>query len=211
MSFPNLPGVPSLHSYNVPAAAVATGASFLVNALLSGNSGWGIYDDTGTNAVLLPDSFLSLDFHQDTNISNYPIEQGSFASYNKVRTPYTIQARVSKGSSLGILSGIGFTPSTTPDRNLFLQALDDMIASLALLTIITPESTYYNANLESYEYKREVKNGAGIIIADLRFVEIMNSYVTISGTVPASASSMPSVDGGSVSGSPYTGSTIIFN
>ncbi len=206
MGFPNLPGVPSLHSYNVPAAIVATGTSFLVNALLSGKSAWGIYDDTGTNQVLIPDSFMSLDYKQDMNISNYPLEQGSFASYNKVRTPYSLSARVTKGSSLAILTG----GSMTPDRNLFLQALDDLVYSLALLTIITPESTYYNANLESYEYKREVKNGAGMIIADLHFVEIMNSDITISGTVPSSASSAPSVDGGMVAGVNYTGTQQLF-
>ena len=83
MSFPNLPGVPSLHSYNVPAAILSTGISFGVNALNSGKTGWGIYDDAGNNQVLFPDSFLSLDYKKDMNISNYPLEQGSFASYKQ--------------------------------------------------------------------------------------------------------------------------------
>ena len=205
MSFPNLPGVPSLHNYNVPAAIAATGISFGVNALHYGKSAWGIYDDAGTNQVLIPDSFMSLDCKREMNISNYPLEQGSFASYNKVRTPYSISVRVTKGSSLAILTG----GSMTPDRNLFLKALDDMVASLALLTIKTPEATYHNANLESFEYKREVKNGAGMIIADLRFVEIMNSNITISSPTPSSASSAPSVNSGTVSGKPYTGPVVV--
>jgi len=206
MSFPNLPGVPSLHSYNVPAAIAATGISFGVNALHSGKSAWGIYDDAGNDQVLFPDSFLSLDYKKDMNISNYPLEQGSFTSYNKVETPYSISVRVTKGSSLAILAGGG---SMTADRDYFLHTLDEMVASLALLTIHTPEASYFNANLESYEYKREVKNGAGMIIADLRFVEIMNSNITISNPTPSSASSAPSVNSGTVSGKPYTGPAVV--
>jgi hypothetical protein len=205
MSFPNLQGVPSLKEYSAAPAIVSAGLS-AINALNSSNTGWGIYDADGMNQALFPDSFLSLDYKKDMNISNYPLEQGSFASYNKVRTPYSISVRVTKGSSLAILSGGG---SMTSDRNLFLQALDDMVASLALLTIITPEASYFNANLESYEYKREVKNGAGMIIADLRFVEIMNSNITISNPTPSSASSAPLVNSGTVSGKPYTGPAVV--
>ena len=205
MSFPNLQGVPSLKEYSAAPAIVSAGLS-AINALNSSNTGWGIYDADGMNQALFPDSFLSLDYKKDMNISNYPLEQGSFTSYNKVRTPYSISVRVTKGSSLAILSGGG---SMTSDRNLFLQALDDMVASLALLTIITPEASYFNANLESYEYKREVKNGAGMIIADLRFVEIMNSNITISNPTPSSASSAPSVNSGTVSGKPYTGPAVV--
>jgi len=205
MSFPNLQGVPSLKEYSAAPAIVSAGLS-AINALNSSNTGWGIYDADGMNQALFPDSFLSLDYKKDMNISNYPLEQGSFASYNKVRTPYSISVRVTKGSSLAILSGGG---SMTSDRNLFLQALDDMVASLALLTIITPEASYFNANLESYEYKREVKNGAGMIIADLRFVEIMNSNITISNPTPSSVSSAPLVNSGTVSGKPYTGPAVV--
>lgn len=176
MSFPNLPGVPSLSGYNAP-AAVATLAAPLINNLLEKlKPVWGIYDANGINKVLTPDTFISLDYRNEMNVSNFPIERGAFSSYNKVRTPYSLIVKVSKGSAV---TSVG-TGSSVNDRNSFLQTLEQLTASLDLYTIKTPEANYYNANLEEYDYRREVRNGVGMIIASLRFVEVIQASLLLS-------------------------------
>ena len=173
--FPNLPGVPALfpiignQSVISPTSAMAAPPPSGNNMVNSLKPLWGIYDAAGTNTVLDPDSFISIDFNNEMNISNYPIEQGQFASYNKVRTPYKAPVKVTKGS---LITTTG-TSISAADRDEFLDAIDSLLTSLELCTIVTPEASYSNANLESYNYRREVRNGAGIIIAELRFVEIM--------------------------------------
>jgi len=59
----------------------------------SGNPGgvvgqWGIYDMSGA-PVLTASSVAGMEYARDWRVSNYPQEQGAFASYNKVKTPFT--------------------------------------------------------------------------------------------------------------------------
>ncbi len=174
--FPNLPGVPALSKNNVITAAVLIAAPVINNLLDKLKPHWGIYDSTGLNTVIEPDSFLGFDYRNEMNISTYPVEQGGFASDNKVKTPFNAIVKISKGSSI---TGIGIgQSSTTTDRHDFLHIIDDMAESLDLYTLVTPEATYFNVSLESYEYRREHKNGTGIIIASLHFMQIMQATIS---------------------------------
>jgi hypothetical protein len=176
MGFPFLPGVPALLNYSQVVGAAAD-VVIISNLFKAGsNAVWGIFDATANVEVLKPDNFISVEFKKEMNISNYPIEQGAFNSYNKVRTPFSIILKISKGSSVGIAT----TNSTVSDRDTFLNELDSLLASNMLFTIVTPEASYSNVNLEEYDFRRELQNGAGMIIASLRFVEIMQATTLIS-------------------------------
>jgi hypothetical protein len=174
--FPNLPGVPALSKKNALAAVVTLAAPLINNLLDKLKPVWGIYDSTGINLVIKPDSFLGFEYRNEINISNYPIEKGGFASYNKVKTPFDAIVKVSKGSAI---TSVG-TSSRLTDRGDFIKTLDKMVESLDLYTVVTPEATYFNVNLEKFEYRRELKNGTGIIIADLHLVEIMTAIISTS-------------------------------
>src|ERR1035437_11025940 len=108
--FPNLPGVPALSKNNVIAAAVLVAAPLINNLLDKLKPHWGIYDVAGLKTVIEPDSFLGFDYRNETNISTYPIEQGGFASYNKVNTPFDARVKISKGSAV---TGVGIGQSST--------------------------------------------------------------------------------------------------
>ena len=122
---------------------------------------WGIYD-SGGNLVLEPDSFVGIDYANNWRISDYPVEQGSFASYNKVSTPYSSTVSMSKGG-------------TESDRTAFLSTLDTIADGLTLYTITTPEKSYINATIERYDYERRVHRGAGMIFAHIRLKEVRQS------------------------------------
>jgi hypothetical protein len=190
MSFPNLPGIPPLGGFN--ASSIATVASPLTSNLLDKlKPAWGVYSDTaGNKKALNPDSFISISYHNEAQLPTFPVEDGAFSTYNKVFTPYDITLRVTKSNVLGFVAGGSDKMSD------FLKTIDAMVMDTNLYTVITPDATYLNANLKGFDYKRELNNGAGIIIADLHFNEIMRAQITKS---VAKATSVPP---GSSVGSP---------
>lgn len=163
---PNLPGVPNITRN--PLAAITTLTAPLISGFLgSFASVWGVFDDSG-NQVLTPDTFLGIDYENSRRISNFPIEQGSFASYNKVNDPFVGTVRMAVGGTLAA-------------REQFLQALQALADSIDLYTLVTPEASYANVNLERYDYRRDARNGAGVIVASCRFVEIRQAQTAYSG------------------------------
>lgn len=120
---------------------------------------WGIYI-AGTNVpAILVDSVVSLEFKKEYKISDYPIELGTFKNYNKVAYPFVSTIRLSVGSSLS-------------NRSNFLQQLALLVDSTQLYDIVTPEINYINANLIDYSYRRTSANGASMIVADVKLMEI---------------------------------------
>lgn len=160
---PNAPGVPTLLRNAATIADVLTGGYLGISDALNNLIGadpvqWGVFDDAG-NPIALSDSVISVDYRNGSRISDYPVEQGAFASYNKVANPYDAKVRLACGG-------------TEDSRADFLDALEVATASLNLYTIVTPERTYLNANIESMDYKRESMNGAYMIVVDLYLREI---------------------------------------
>lgn len=119
---------------------------------------WGIFDNSG-NVAVFADSVEALGYENSWRVSNYPIEGGKFSSFNKVANPYDITIRMSTGRAID-------------NRIDFLVGLENAVNSLDLFTVVTPESTYTNANVVSFSYRRESTNGANKIIADVRIVEV---------------------------------------
>ena len=193
-SIPSLPGVPPV--VRDPLAAVAAVAAPAIQSFLSlFAQTWGVFDENGVQ-VLEPDSFLGIEFINAYNISSYPVEKGSFANYNKVNNPFYATVKLAKGG-------------TTEDRAAFLDALSEIAKSLDLYTIVTPEDTYSNVNLEQFDYYRETKDGAGIIIANCRFIEIREAQSEPSlkqAQTGQSPTSSAEINSGQVK--PYTDSSV---
>jgi hypothetical protein len=160
---PNAPGVPALLRNAAKVADAATfgilGVSDALDLLIGAEQvRWGLFDQDG-QPVALADSVLSLDYRNSSRVSDYPVEQGAYASYNKVASPYEARLRmVRSGSEI--------------DRSDFIAALDAAANSLDLYTVVTPDAVYENANIESFDYRREASNGAYIVVAELRLREI---------------------------------------
>jgi hypothetical protein len=154
---PNVPGVPALPSYT--AAAVTLLISDLVSGLIGSSPPvWGIYLD---GAPALPDarSMVSFGYKQDWTISDYPVEEGGFQSYDKVQLPFDARVRISsEGSPTG--------------RAALLAALDVVANSLDLYDIVTPEKVYSSVNVTHVDYDREAARGVGMLLIDVWFIEI---------------------------------------
>jgi len=182
---PNVPGVPALLRsatvLSVGSLALA-GISYLSEAIF-GAEIWGVYDQKG-NKVLEPDSFLDVDFRNNSNVSNYPQEKGAFGTYNKVNTPYYCRVRMAIGADL-------------PARTAFIEKCGSMLNSTELFSVVTPEKTYLNVTLHNHGYRREEKSGRSMLTIDLWFLEVRENE-TRATVVPKQASGFPMISGGQV-------------
>ena len=193
-SIPSLPGTPAV--VRDPLAAVVTIAAPAIQSFLSlFSQTWGVFDENGVQ-VLEPDSFLGIEFINAYNISSYPVEKGSFANYNKVNNPFYATVKLGKGG-------------TVESQSAFLDAVKELAKSLDLYTIVTPQDTYSNVNLEQFDYYRETRDGAGVIVANCRFIEIREAQSEPSlkqSQTGQSPTSSAQVNSGQVK--PYTDSSV---
>lgn len=106
------------------------------------------------------DSVLALNVRKGSDVSNYRLETGSFATYNKIEKPRIIPIRLTK-------------MGTESDRQQFLLWLEKSSKSTELFDIAVPEVTYRNLTLVDYSITRESKSGVTLIVADCVFQEVM--------------------------------------
>lgn len=145
--------------------------------------------------VIEATSIYRIGYAQEYTLPTNPIQDGSFATFNKIATPYEIELRMVKSGSLS-------------DRAKFLDDLERIGASLQLYRIVTPERTYQPVNISSVGYTREGNEGAFFFTeVDIRVVEIRQvtpQYSTTQGESGASTansqepSSLPTTNMGTL-------------
>lgn len=127
-------------------------------------SKWGIFDSSG-NAIANFDSIYTFDYDNNAKISNFPVEDGGFTSYNKVATPYDVEVVLNCGGS-------------EDRRAACLSALQKARDSLNLYSIYTPLTTVANANCVNLSYRHTATEGATILTAKLQFEEVRKTAST---------------------------------
>lgn len=210
---PIYPGVPALvRAANIPPAIlVSLGLiqSVLATAVQTPTQ-WGIFDSQGnqlgvqsqsdglfqsilaalqgqTGPILSTNAF---EFSKETRISDFPVEQGSFASYNKVELPANPTVTLA-------LSG------SQADRTQFLNAIAAACVSTELYSVVTPEITYYNYSIERYNYVRRADRGATLLLVEISLKEIRQvsaAYSTIQTPInlPQNPAATPQTNSGLV-------------
>ena len=119
-----------------------------------GNQQWGIYQ--GGAPIIVADTILGVEYRQDWQLSNYPQEQGAFASYNKVQVPYDARVRMASGAQRGAM----------------LASIADIAGTTDLYDVVTPDATYPNCNITHYDYRRTASNGVSMIVVDIWLLEV---------------------------------------
>lgn len=213
LAFPNvpqLPGAPQVVRSASEAITVVSIASAAIQNVLAAASQtpniWGVFenvtttDDDGNESqqmvpVLSPDSIREFGTGGEWRLSNYPIQRGSFTSYNKVILPAEYSVRMVKGGSVS-------------DRQNFQASVLAVAASLDLYSIVTPEQTFTNCNVTRYQITRKGVEDAFFIEVDLFFQqinEIQAQYSTTQTTDTSNAASptaIPSASEGTVTPPP---------
>jgi len=163
---------------------------------------WGIFDSS-RNPIYSPSkltfiasstrlSTAAMEYHKEARVSDFPVERGSFASYNKVEIP-------SQSIVVLCLSG------SASDRAGFLKKLDAAAASTDLYSVVTPEATYINHTIERYNYSRRNSQGATLLTVEIFLKQVRQLTAPTSSTKSTGAAAP--VNTGNVAGSPASPTT----
>lgn len=171
----------SLNETIILSAINGGGLLSLVDGVMS--PGYGIYYSSDGALALKPSSVLSIDFKNDSSIVDSPIEGGSYSSYNKVKHPSTIKVTFVLEGWTGYSGAIpNLTNFSLTSRTDMLQMLDLMVASSKLYDIDTPDTTYEQYDLLSYNYVTEAKDVTLLKVEAVFQAVQENAGVTFSGT-----------------------------
>ncbi|AVQ10320.1 hypothetical protein [Myoviridae environmental samples] len=120
---------------------------------------WGVFNSGSTSRAIELSSVVEVDVSADSRVSDYPVQTGSFVSYNKVANPNFITLRVTKDGS-------------ETSRVELLQWLEENKKDTTLFDILTPESRYSSMTLVGYRLSRSARSGAAMIVADTLWQEV---------------------------------------
>lgn len=210
---PVYPGVPTLLRplqvavARTPALAIGIGTvENILGAAVQQTPRWGIFDAAGNQLGVKTESFkkallaqatgakvavlstFGFDFQKEARVSDFVIEAGSFANYNKVLMPANPVVTLALDGS-------------ESDRTYFLNALDAACAGTDLYTVVTPEVTLFDYTIERYTYARRANRGATLIVADVSLKEvrqITSKFAQITSPIvqPQNAAATPQVNNG---------------
>ena len=139
-----------------PVALLTSDALGVLSAL--GSSPWGIYQ--GGSPIVVADTVTDFGYGKAYAVSNYPIEDGGFASYDKVEQPYEVRIRFASGGDAG-------------KRQALIDSVDAIASDLNLYDIVTPDAVYMNGNVTRPEYRRtNTDGGASMLQVDVTVEEI---------------------------------------
>ena len=125
---------------------------------LTTDGAWALYDADGNPAVEY-DVFLACTCKAEAKATQNPVEKGQFADYNKALQPRALGVVLTRSGTSDALSGV-------------LEKLDALVESTDLLSLVTPEKTFVDYTLTSYDYDRKVENGVDRLILNLMLEEI---------------------------------------
>ncbi len=140
------------------------------------NNVWGVFDQSGKSVVDI-DTIAAMRYTNKSRVSDFPVEQGAFTTYNKVATPFKMQVKMAVGGSRQRIAN-------------FITKLEVLKNdTLNLYHFVTPEMTYLNCTVEEFSYARDNSKGQDMIVAlvDLLEVRVVTpSYTTTKIALPAS-------------------------
>lgn len=186
---PIAPGVPPLLRPPNAAAAV-TAPVMLADAVpfLIGETTWGIFRDGAQ--VITAETVLAVEYKKNSSIADYPVERGSFESYNKVEIPFDARVRFASGG-------------TNAQRTALLNSIAAIADDLNLYDVVTPEAVYQNVNIAHYDYRRTSTAGLGLLSVDVWCLQVRIAPGP-GGDVAKSPSAAPQFNGGAVQTTPPT-------
>ena len=165
----------------VPAVAFAAGFSSAGMALLSADAvtlgvnaltpTWGLFQ--GGASIVDAESVTGVEYRKESMIADYPMEQGAFATYNKVKMPYDVRLRFTSGTD-------------TAARAALIASLAAIADDVKLYDVVTPETVYTNVNVAHQDYRRTARNGVGLLTVDVWCLQIQTPQ-----TSPGSSTAQP--------------------
>ena len=176
---PSGPGIPAMPPGTKIASTItmlAQDGQFIARLFMAPQ--WGIFSTDG-QSYLTGDAVRGVEYRKEAAVSDYKIEQGAFASYNKVQVPVECRVTFMNSGSGGIVGQLlpGLAAFSAVEslvtgrsaqaeiRNKLMSALDQLIDSLTLVQVVTPEFRYPSMTVIRHNYRREARDGSATNIA----------------------------------------------
>ena len=91
--------------------------------------------------VVVADTVAEVGYSKGYTISDFPVEQGAFASFDSVEQPFEGRVRLATGGSAAA-------------RQVLIDSVETVLGDLNTYDLVTPDRIYINANVTREEYKR---------------------------------------------------------
>jgi hypothetical protein len=120
--------------------------------------------------LTIPDSWGEFSPRYESQISDYPIETGAFAPYNKVRRPIGVSVTLVKtGSDVA--------------RFAWLTAIQQQEAQFpnALYTLVSPQAVYVDYAIQSISYETRPDKGSNILYLTINFAQVPQITSSLNG------------------------------
>lgn len=134
----------------------ATAMGFLTGA---NSNEFALVDSETSLSAFDFDSIIQFEVRAEGHVVSAPIEQGSFASYNKVDSPNYIEVQLAKQGTDDVLQAA-------------LKTLDELQTTASKINFVTPVAEYENYTLESYDFSMSQRDGLGVLYIRLHLIEI---------------------------------------
>ena len=127
--------------------------------LISASPTWGVFQPGSNTPAVVVDSVIEAAASRESPVSEYRLETGSFASYNKVQKSFAAPLVLAKGG-------------TEAERTAFLIWLKNAVNTTTLFDVRWPEGAWSSATLEAYRISRHSHSGVTVIYAECIFKEV---------------------------------------
>jgi hypothetical protein len=180
---PSYPGVPPIPRTSAGSPAInislSTGQSVSTPSA-SQEPIWGIFSAVDNSPLFTPSegstlSTYSFDYSRQTTVATFPVESGSFVSYDKVWSP------------ANPIVTLAFSGSEVDKWNL-LANLDVACDTPTLWNVLTPDAEYDNYTIDRYSYRRMATAGASMLLIDVSLKEVLQvtlSYSSVNNPSPS--------------------------
>lgn len=102
---------------------------------------------------------MDLEMTAEGKVVSTPIEQGSFASYNKVASPTGIRATLAVEGTLSDLQSV-------------VDRLFELKDGTELVNFVTPVREYQKYTLEKFSYQQAAEKGVNVLYVEINLSEI---------------------------------------
>ena len=104
-------------------------------------------------------TMLESNVQSDSAVLEEPLEQGSFAAFNRVQYSDVFRVKLA-------------IEGDAADLQKAQETLKQLKSGTDTFSLVTPDYEHENLTLESYDYMRNQRQGYGLLIVDLRLKEI---------------------------------------
>ncbi|WP_345822894.1 hypothetical protein ABC766_32165 (plasmid) [Methylobacterium fujisawaense] len=173
VAVPNLPGVPAVSfapGYDVRPTLLAGDDPAALAAFANGSSQWGLFRNG--QSVIQADGVAAFDHRREWVVCDYPVEQGAFASFNKVNIPFDVR--------LVFMAGLN-----TANRADLIESVTAIAGDLNFYDAVMPEKVWHNLNVTHVDFSRTAQRGVGLLMVAVWCREIRQA--SASASAPGSA------------------------